>query len=56
MVSLGWHGDSDEGDGGNYGVSNFLGFMTWRIRFLDGSIEAWMMLLSWLDPVMMKGF
>ena len=45
---VGWirflHGDSDEDEGDNYGVSNFLGMTTWRIRFPDGDIKAEMML------------
>jgi len=40
---IGWigslHGGSDEG-GGIYGVGNFLGATTWRIRFPDGIIEV----------------
>ena len=38
------HGDSDEDEGENYGVGNFLGMMTWRLRFLNGDIKAEMML------------
>ena len=48
---IGWlgslHGGSDEGGGGIYGVHNFLGAATWRIRFLDGVIEAGMVPSSW---------
>lgn len=40
------HSDSNEGDDGdNYGVKNFIGMTTWKIRFLDGDIEVGMMLL-----------
>ena len=34
------YGGSDEGGGGIYGVNNFFGATTWRIRFPDGIIEA----------------
>ena len=48
---IGWlgslHGGSDEGGGGIYGVGNFLGATTWRIRFPDGVIEAGMVPSSW---------
>lgn len=37
---------TNEGDDGdNYGVKNFIGMTTWKIRFLDGDIEVGMMLL-----------
>ena len=32
--------DSNEDEGGNYDVSNFLGMTTRRIRFPDGDIKA----------------
>ena len=48
---IGWigslHGGSDEGGGSIYGVCNFLGATLWRIRFLDGVIEAGMVPSSW---------
>jgi hypothetical protein len=41
-------GDSDEDEGDNYGICNFLSMMTWRIRFSDGDIiKAEMVLLPW---------
>ena len=40
---VGWiwflYDDSDEVEGDNYGVSNFLGVKTWRVRFPDG--DCW---------------
>jgi hypothetical protein len=48
---VGWiwflHADFDEDEGDNYGVSNFLGMLTWRIRFSDGDVKAEIMLPSW---------
>lgn len=49
---LGWiwssiHGDSDEGNGYNYDVDNFISLTTRKNRFLDADVEAGMMLLSW---------
>ena len=47
---VGWigflHSDSDEDDGDNYGVSNLLGMMAWRLRFPNDDIKAEMMLPS----------
>lgn len=40
-------GNFDEGGDDIYGVNNFFGATTWRIRFLDGYIEAGMVSLSW---------
>jgi hypothetical protein len=48
---VGWiwflHGNSDEDEGDNYGISNFLGMMKSRFRFLDGDIKAEMLSLPW---------
>ena len=48
---IGWigslHGCSDEGGGGIYGVGNFLGATTWKIRFPDGIIEVRKVPSSW---------
>jgi len=45
---VGWicflHNDSDEDEGDNYGISNLLGMMAWRLRFLNDDIKAEMML------------
>ena len=68
---IGWlgslHGGSDEGGGGIYGLGNFLGATTWRIRYSDGVIEkrGWcrrrgiilssrFSVLSWLDLTTVK--
>ena len=41
------HGDSDEHEGDNYSINDFLGMTTQRIRFLESDIKTEMMLLPW---------
>jgi hypothetical protein len=48
---MGWirflRDDSDEDEGYNYDVSNFLDMTTWRLRFPNSDIKAEMLLSPW---------